>query len=186
MNALAQALAADLDDGFSKLVDATRHRVYALALSLTRSPHDAEDVAQEAFVKAYRALATYSPARIRALQVRAWLAKVALNVWRNRTRVARRDGGELDERWPADPRDEPHASAQRSAEARDLRALLERLPERYRIAVVLRHAYDVPYAEAAAALGIPVGTLKANVHRGTKMLREAYGRDQHDRRKKAV
>ena len=181
MNGLAQALAADLDDGFTKMVDAMRHRVYALAFSLTRSPHDADDVAQETFVKAYRALASYSPARIRALQVRAWLAKITLNVWRNRTRGVRRDGGELDERWPADPRDEPHVRAQRSAEARDLRALLARLPERYRIAVVMRHAYDVPYAEAAATLGIPVGTLKANVHRGTRMLREAY-----DRRKKAL
>jgi RNA polymerase sigma factor (sigma-70 family) len=181
VNTLTEALAADLDAGFSRLVDATRDRVYALALSLTRSPHDAEDVAQEAFVRAYKALRSYAPSRIRALQPRAWLAKIALNVWRNRTRGIRREAVELDERWPADSRDEPHVSAERSAAARDLRALLSRLPERYRVAVVLRHAYDVPYGEAAAALGIPVGTLKANVHRGTRMLREAF-----DRRKKAV
>jgi RNA polymerase sigma factor (sigma-70 family) len=181
VNTLTEALAADLDSGFSRLVDATRDRVYALALSLTRSSHDAEDVAQEAFVRAYKALRSYSPSRIRALQARAWLAKIALNVWRNRTRGIRREAVELDERWPADPRDEPHVSAERSAAARDLRALLSRLPERYRVAVVLRHAYDLPYGEAAEALGIPVGTLKANVHRGTRMLREAF-----DRRKKAV
>jgi len=174
VNSLADALAADLDDGFAKLFDATRDRVYALALSLARNPHDAQDVAQEAYIRAYKALRGFSASRLRALQPRAWLATIALNVWRNRTRSARRDGGELDERWPADPRDEPHAGAQRSSDARDLRALLARLPERYRLAVVLRHAYDVPYAEAAAALGIPVGTLKANVHRGTRMLREAY------------
>jgi RNA polymerase sigma factor (sigma-70 family) len=181
VNALTDALAADLDRGFSKLVDSTRNRLYALALSLTHSPHDAEDVAQEAYVRAYKALRTYSPSRIRAMQPRAWLAKIALNVWRNRTRGVCREAVELDERWPADPRDEPHARAERSSASRDLRALLSHLPERYRVAVVMRHAYDVPYAEAAAALGVPVGTLKANVHRGTRMLREAY-----DRRKKAL
>jgi RNA polymerase sigma-70 factor (ECF subfamily) len=145
---------------------------------LSGSPHDAEDIAQDAYVRAYRALRTYEPARIRALQVRAWLAKIALNVWRNRTRAARRETDELDERLPADSREAPEASAERTEGAHRLRCLLATLPERYRLAVVLRHAYDVPYAEAASALGIPVGTLKANVHRGTRLLREAYDRSE--------
>lgn len=167
-------MAADLDGGFPKLVDATRHRVYSLALSLTRSPHDAEDVAQDAYVRAYRALRTYPRARIKALQVRPWLAKIALNVWRNRIRGVRRETDQLDKKIPSDARESPDEAAQRSESAALLRALLTRLPERYRLAVVMRHAYDIPYAEAAQALGIPVGTLKANVHRGTRMLREAY------------
>ena len=176
MNTIGEALAADLDGGFAKLVEGTRDRVYSLALSLTGSSHDADDVAQDAFVRAYRALRTYPASRIRALHVRAWMAKITLNVWRNKIRTRRSDLGELDERLPADPRDAPDARAEGSDAARRLRALLSQLPDRYRLAIVLRHAYDVPYAEAASSLGIPVGTLKANVHRGTRMLREAYDR----------
>jgi RNA polymerase sigma-70 factor, ECF subfamily len=175
VNTVGEALAAGLDEGFPKLVEATRDRVYSLALSLTGNPHDADDVAQDAYVRAYRALRTYPASRIRSLQVRAWLAKIALNVWRNKLRT-RRDAGEFDDRLPADPREAPDARAEGSDSARRLRALLSQLPDRYRLAVVLRHAYDLPYAQAASVLGIPVGTLKANVHRGTRMLREAYAR----------
>jgi RNA polymerase sigma factor (sigma-70 family) len=176
VNPIGEALAADVDGAFPQLVEATRHRVYALALSLTRSPHEAEDVAQDAYVRAYRALQKFPASRLKQLQVRPWLAKIALNVWRNRTRGKRRETDPLDERWPADARDLPEASAERGESSRALRALLSTMPERYRLAVVLRHAYDIPYAEAAKALGIPVGTLKANVHRGTRMLRDAYVR----------
>jgi RNA polymerase sigma-70 factor (ECF subfamily) len=177
VNTLGQALADDLDAAFPKLVEATQDRVYALALSLTGSPHDAQDVAQDALVRAFRALRTYPAHRIRTLNVRPWLAKIALNVWRNRMR-ARRPDIALDE-LPSDPRDQPPARAERTETANELRALVARLPKKYRVAIVLRHAYGLPYAQAAAALGIPVGTLKANVHRGTKMLRDAFEKVVH-------
>ena len=178
MNRIGDALADDLDGGFPKLVEATRDRVFALARSLTRSAHDADDVAQDAYVRAYRALRTYSPARLRALQVRPWLAAITLNVWRNTVRGRRRDTSELDARRPADEREAPHERAERSDAARELRAHLAVLPERYRLALVLRHAYDMPYAEAARVLRVPVGTLKANVHRGARLLRAAYERGE--------
>jgi RNA polymerase sigma factor (sigma-70 family) len=174
VNTLGEALARDLDAAFPKLVEATQDRVYSLALSLTGKRADAEDIAQDAFVRAYRALQKYPPRRIRDLKVRAWLAKIALNVWRNRVRTARHDAGSLLEEPPGDARDAPAARTERSEEAMELRVLLANLPARYRSAVVMRHAYGLPYAEAAAALGIPEGTLKANVHRGTRMLRELY------------
>jgi RNA polymerase sigma-70 factor (ECF subfamily) len=174
VNKLAAALAIDLDAAFPKLVASMQDRMYSLSLSLTGSPHDAQDVAQDSFVRAYAALRKYPPARIRALQVRPWLAKIALNVWRNRVRGRWRDSIPLEVEIEADPREAPPERAQMSESAAEIRDLLGRMPQRYRLAVVLRHAYDVPYGEAAAALGIPVGTLKANVHRGTRMLREAF------------
>ncbi len=57
------------------------------------------------------------------------------------------------------------------AEIDELAARVASLPLRYREAVVLRHVHELSYAEAAEALGQPVGTVKANVHRGLKMLR---------------
>lgn len=171
---LGEALARDLDAAFPKLVEETQDRVYSLALSLAGKRADAEDISQDAFVRAYRALRTYPPARIRSLQLRSWLAKIALNVFRNRVRGRRHDAGPLDEELPGDARDAPASRVERLEETKELRTLLSRLPARYRLAVVMRHAYGVPYAEAAAALGIPEGTLKANVHRGTRMLRDLF------------
>jgi RNA polymerase sigma-70 factor, ECF subfamily len=176
VNTLSDALATDVEAGFIQLVERMRDGIYALALGLCGSPHDAEDVAQDALVRAYRALRTYSPARRRALHLKAWLAKIALNVWRNRIRGAKRERVELSDEWAADDADAPEARAERGDAARRLRRLLSTLPDRYRVALVLRHAYDLPYAQAARALGMPVGTLKANVHRGTRMLRAAYER----------
>jgi RNA polymerase sigma-70 factor (ECF subfamily) len=177
---IGEALCADLDAGFTRLVESSQHRVYSLALSLTGNAADADDVAQDAFVRAYRALRGYDARRIRALALRPWLAKIALNVWRNKIRTKRHDGGPLDDEPFGDPRDTPEARVERTDSASRLRLAVASLPRNYRIAVVMRHAYDVPYAEAAAALGIPVGTLKSNVHRGTALLREEL-----DRRTKA-
>ena len=61
MTTLADALAGDVDTGFSTLFEQTQHRVYAFALSLCRNRHEAEEVVQDAFVRAYRALRSYSP-----------------------------------------------------------------------------------------------------------------------------
>ena len=86
---LARALAADLDLAFEALVRGYQHRLYGFALRLTGSPRDAEEIAQDAFVRAYRALVRYPAERIATLQVRAWLFQIAMNVTRNRARSHR-------------------------------------------------------------------------------------------------
>ncbi len=86
---LLTTLARDLDTGFEALALAYQRRLYGLALRLTTSPPDAEEIAQDALVRAYRALATYPTERIEALSLRPWLYQIAVNVWRNRVRKAR-------------------------------------------------------------------------------------------------
>ena len=85
----AAALAEDLDGQFELLVRTYQDRLYSFALRLSRSREDAEEIAQDAFVRAYRALKTYAPERIAALSLRAWLYQIALNVTRNRFRRRR-------------------------------------------------------------------------------------------------
>jgi RNA polymerase sigma factor (sigma-70 family) len=177
VNSLGDQLASDVDAAFPRLVEAVQDRVYALSLALTGNPADAQDVAQDAFVRAYRALKRYPPARLRALRPKPWLAKIALNIWRNRVRK-RRDIVSLEMEPVADERDRPDRRTLRSHEFAELRTMLAQLPPRYRVAVTLRHAYDVPYEEAAAIARVPVGTLKAQVHRGTRMLRDLFERQQ--------
>ncbi len=174
---LAEHLARDLDASFEILVRAHLDRCHAIALRVLGNPHDAEEIAQDALVRAYRALEGYPSQRIRELRLRPWLATIVVNLCRNRVRrPALRTtplaplveaGGE-----PAtDASSDPAALAAERARRERLAALLAALPDRYRVPVVLRHVDDLSYAELAEVLGRPEGTLKAQVHRGLALLR---------------
>lgn len=179
---LTRALAADLDGAFERLVRAYQDRLYAFGLRLTGSPRDAEEIAQDAFVRAYRALTRYPAERVETLKLRAWLFQVTVNVARNRARTRRpaevpllsADGSHdgLADR-PADDADRPDEVAERHEEQDRVAAVVATLPERYRAAVVLRHIQGLSYQEIAAVLGQPAGTVKSNVHRGVAYLRAA-------------
>ncbi|HKC19043.1 MAG TPA: RNA polymerase sigma factor [Candidatus Dormibacteraeota bacterium] len=158
------------DRVFERLVLDHQDRIYALGLALTGNRHDAEDVAQDTFIRAYRALITYTPERVRELKQRAWLRRIAVNVVRNRVRGVRPRLVELNGSEP-DAATGPEEDVLRKSEIDELAARVAGLPARYREAVVLRHVQDLSYAEVAEALGQPVGTVKANVHRGLKLLR---------------
>jgi RNA polymerase sigma-70 factor (ECF subfamily) len=178
---LRAALASDLDGTFERLVLAYQGRLYAFALRLTGRREDAEEIAQDTFVRAYRALAAYPAERIACLALRAWLFQITVNVARNRRRKPGINTVSLDgdgsEAVFAEPEDDertrPEALAERGETARTLAAELAALPDRYRAAVVLRHVEGLGYAELAGVLGQPVGTVKANVHRGVLLLRQA-------------
>ena len=167
------------DRVFERLVRDHQDRIYALGFALTGNRHDAEDVAQDTFVRAYRALATYPPERIRELKQRAWLHRIAVNVVRNRVRGVRPRLVELNGSEP-DPRTGPEEDVLRKAEMDEFAARVACLPARYREAVVLRHVQELSYAEMADALGQPVGTVKSNVHRGLQMLRGENHGDRDD------
>ena len=158
------------DRAFERLVRDHQDRIFALSLALIGNRHDAEEVAQDTFLRAYRALCTYPAERVRELKQRPWLNRIAVNVVRNRVRGQRPRLVELNGREP-DRGSGPEEDAVRHAEIDALAARVTTLPPRYREAVVLRHVQELSYAEAAEALGQPVGTVKANVHRGLKMLR---------------
>ena len=176
---LLARLADDVDGSFEAFVLAEQHFVFGVALRLTLDRHDAEEVAQEAFVRAYRALTGYEPERIRALRPRPWLAQITLNVQRNRVR-RRRDVVHGPPDLPAPTADGPEERAE-AADARSrCAALVASLPEPYRVAVALRHIEGLSYAEVADALDRPVGTVKAQVHRAVAMLREKI--DEEDNR----
>ena len=165
-----------VDRLFERMVHEHQDRLYALGYALTGNRHDAEEVAQDTLLRAYRALVTYAPERIRDLKQRPWLHRIAVNVARNRYRGLRPRIVELNGS-EQDVAPGPEAQAVRRSQLDDVAASLAALPARYREAVVLRFVQDLSYAEVAEALGQPLGTVKSNVHRALKMLR---GED-HDR-----
>jgi RNA polymerase sigma factor (sigma-70 family) len=164
-----------VDRVFERMVRDHQHRVYAVGFALTGNRHDAEEIAQDTFMRAYRALATYPPERIRELKQKPWLHRIAVNVVRNRVRGAKPRTAELNGS-ESDGAPGPESRAMRRAEMDDLACRLADLPPRYREAVVLRHVRELTYEEVAEALDQPVGTVKSNVHRGLQLLRG----DNHD------
>src|SRR5450755_4544741 len=175
---LRSALATNLDAAFPAFVAAETSRIYGIALRLTGRPADAEDLAQDTLVRAYRALAAWEPDRIRALAVRPWLASIVVNLARNRARArASRPAtvSLMDEL--AHPqialRETPHGRLERREIAETWAARLLALPDRYRAPLVLRHVDGLSYDEIAETLDRPAGTVKAQVHRGIALLRTA-------------
>src|SRR5579859_156471 len=184
--ALAAALAHDLNLGFESLARAWQDRLYAFTLRMTGSPSDAEELAQETLVHAWRALADYSPERRRALRVRPWLFQIAVNLTRNLARSAGRAGtmsldaleGSGERKLsgtgesPAtripddDPEGAPEASLERQQRLESLAAMLLALPEPHRLALTLRHIEGMSYGAIAEVTGMPVGTVKSHASRG--------------------
>jgi RNA polymerase sigma-70 factor (ECF subfamily) len=177
--ALAARLAHDVDAAFPALVAGHQDRLFTIALRLLGDPRDAEEVAQDALVRAYRAMGDYPAERVASLRLRPWLASITVNLARNRRRRA-------DDRRPplalepmldsgfevadaAAPN--PAALAAMRESVDELAATLLQLPSAVRVAVVLRHVDGLSVAETAEALGRPEGTVKAQVSRGLERLR---------------
>jgi RNA polymerase sigma-70 factor (ECF subfamily) len=166
-------LARDLDRAFPALVRDLQDGIFSGVRRMVPSTADAEDITQETFIRAYRALSGYETDRIRALNLRGWIWTIALNLCRNaaRARSRRPRTVELD-RDAFSPQPGPEAAALRADASRLWSERLGRLPAAQRTAVVLRHVVGLSYAEIAAATGRAEGTAKTDVYRGLAKLQE--------------
>lgn len=180
--ALCAALAADVDQAFEGLVRHFQDRLFGFALRLTGRREDAEEVAQDAFVRAYRALKSYPSERRREMALKAWLYRITLNVARNRVRRKRRPTVSLDDAAGQsaaarhahdDPAGRPDARFELKRQRADIASLVGELPERYRAPLILRYVEGLKLEEVAGILKQPVGTTKSNVHRAINALRNA-------------
>ncbi len=178
LDTLAERLAADRDRAFPEFVRTLHGPVFSGALRLTGSRQDAEEVTQDAFVRAYRALERYPADQVRSLRLRPWLWTIALNLCRNRARTR--------SRRPQTAPLERHAEIADAASTEQLaldavddgwQRRLAALPEPMRDAVVLRHVVGLTYEEVAEALDRPAGTVKSDVHRGIERLRSALTKE---------
>lgn len=167
----------DLDTGFIELFQAYQHVVFSTALRISGLWADAEDLAAESFLRAYRALSTFQRSRLLALQPRSWLLTITLNLWRNQQRdVARQPvAAPLEQAAdPPDPREDVERTFHQREADRELSALLTVLPPDQRAAVVLRHVIGLQVAEIAEVLDRPEGTVKSDISRGLRRLRQLY------------
>ena len=181
---LVARLVDDLDGALEALVSEHQDRLFSLALRSLGDARDAEEVTQDAFVRAYRALRGYDAERRRALQLRPWLSTIVLNLCRNHAKRVRPVTVALEparETMPLDPApgeaDSPERHALRREEQEAWASRVRALPARYREPILLRFVDDLAYAEMSAALDLPEGTMRAQVHRGLALLRTALERE---------
>lgn len=161
------------EDAFRVLVDRHQQRVYNLLVRMLRHPALAEELAQETFLKAFSHLRSFDP----RFKFSNWLLRIAHNTAIDAMRrrkpgqeVSFDDPGQGDQPTGADAFIDPGSdSAPRAVERRELAevlgAALARLRPDYREAVVLRYQEDLSYEEISAITGLPLGTVKSNLHR---------------------
>jgi len=152
---------------FAEIVERWQDPLVALAYRFCHDRSRAEDMAQEAFVRAFRALGQWR----REAAFSTWLFALATNVYRAELRRKRAPLVSLDD--VADPADSfdlagDHEDADRRAA---VRRALQALPGRYRDALVLFYFHEMDVERAAASLGVPEGTVKARLSRGRELLR---------------
>lgn len=157
-------------DAFRPLVEAYKDRLYALAWRMVRDRHEAEDIAQEAFLKAFAAIGRFDESQ----PFSHWMLKITSNLCINRIRKKKPA--------PIDivPETEPpgvRASAEPDHDRLEYRQLregiedeLRKLPEAQRTAFVLFHQEELPYARISELTGRPVGTIKSDLHRARQQL----------------
>ncbi|MFW5683225.1 MAG: RNA polymerase sigma factor [Spirochaetota bacterium] len=154
-------------DAFSFLVRRYLDRIYRVAYSVVHNADDASDVAQETFVRAYRNLARFDPAR----PLFPWLYQIARNLGINRIqRIRKRETG-LPEYELVGRERGPAETAVRMDEATRVRAAVEMLPEQHRIVIELNHFQECSYKEMAELLNIPIGTVMSRLYHARKRLR---------------
>jgi RNA polymerase sigma-70 factor (ECF subfamily) len=152
---------------FSCLVDAYQTPLYNLCYRVLGNPHDAEEAAQEAFLRAYTRLGSYEPAR----PFKSWLFAIAHHYCIDRLRRRRLTWLSLDDKPALDtaawrsPAPTPEETAMRHERDDDIQARLASLPAKDRSAVVMRYWYDLSYEEIAAATATTVSAVKSRLHR---------------------
>jgi RNA polymerase sigma-70 factor (ECF subfamily) len=168
---LVRAAAAGDRTAFGHLVERYETRVRAVALALGADPATADDVAQETFLAAHKGLGGIEePAAFPG-----WIVRVAHNA---AVTILRRRGVSPEGRADfeglaiASPADTPERAASRESVRGEVRQALQRLDERERLAITLRHHAGLTYAQIAEAMAIPHSTIKGLLERATNRLRE--------------
>jgi RNA polymerase sigma-70 factor (ECF subfamily) len=161
---------------FGLLVRKHYARVHRLALHLTGSRGEADDVTQETFVRAWRAIDRFDG----RAELFTWLYRICVNVALNIRRSRKRETVDIhDPRLPEPVSDrvDPHTSAAQVQAYRALLEALDSLSESLRTTLIMACVEQVPYADIAVSLGCSEGTVAWRVHEARRKLRDALGDD---------
>ncbi len=157
---------------FNDLINRYKRQVFALIFRLVHNQSDAEDIAQETFIKAYKSFASYDP----SYPFLTWLFKIAHNSAIDFLRAQKPDSLSIhDEENPVDIED-TQISLEEKIEAASQQELIDKvlgtLPPLYREVLILRHQQELSYEEISQSLDIPVGTVKVRLFRARDIMKQ--------------
>lgn len=168
---IAQARRGDTA-AFETLVTRYAPYVYNLALRTLNEPHEAENIAQEAFVRAWQALPRFRE----EARFTTWLYRIVTNLCYNRLPRLKTELAALEPdeavRLPDKQRHVERALLTQELR-RQLHTAIDNLPDSYRLLIILRHLQGMSYAEIARVTEMPLGTVKTGIFRARRLLREA-------------
>jgi len=153
------------ETAFEELVERYHLPVYHLVYRLTHQRGDAEDLAQEVFLRAYRSLRSFR----RASSLKTWLFQIAINLWRDHRRKARPP---LELPLPSAQDPGALARLERQELHVQLQGAIAKLPEKQRATCVLRIFHDLSFKEIGELVGSPIATVKANYRHAVMRLRQ--------------
>jgi RNA polymerase sigma-70 factor (ECF subfamily) len=157
------------------LVEAYQSPVYNLCLRMLGERGEAEDAAQESFLRAYRGLRRYDPGR----PFGTWLLSIASHYCIDQLRRRRLEFVSVEDEMPpkleADPYPGPEEALTAAQKQEAVSGILGALAPQDRAAIVLRYWYDLSYEEIAAALSLTVPAAKSRLHRARRVLAERWG-----------
>jgi RNA polymerase sigma-70 factor, ECF subfamily len=168
---LVECVLAGDTAAFAMLVERHKRRVYGLAYRRLGNVADAEDAAQEAFVRAYTRLTTYRPGS----RFDAWLLAITAN-WCTDLQRARRTmpldpaRGESGDGPDGGQSESPEVLILQAERGNEVREWLARLPEQYRAVLELRYWHELSYTEISAATAQPLSTVRMRLFRGRRLL----------------
>ena len=157
-------------EAFDRLVERYQRDVYRLCFRYVNNHHDASDMAQEVFIKAYRAIAKFRGDS----SFSTWLYRIAVNTCLN-FRAARKAPTEELSEYVADGGTPVLDRLERDQRSQRVREAVARLPEKQRATLILKVYQDLTHEEVAGILGSSVGTVKANLFHALANLRKALG-----------
>lgn len=163
-------------EAFGELVCRYQASVFNVCYRLAGERREAEDLAQEAFIRAYERIHTFDAAR----PFGPWIRRVAANVCLNRLSAQRPADVALDDERDALQLPSAETDREVEEEAQRVRLALAGLPPHYRVVIELRHYQELSYDEIAAALNIPLSDVKSHLFRARKLLAEKLKHDASD------
>ena len=160
------------NNAFSELLTRYKNLVYSVALRMVSDKDEADDLAQEIFIKLYRNLEKYQP----EYRFSTWTMKVATNHVIDHRRKKRQETVSIDEMGDslaADAVASPEAAYIAKEQTEMLRGLIDDLPEMYKVPIVLYHQQGLSYSEISEITGEPLSKVKNRIFRGRKMMKES-------------
>ncbi|MEE8441235.1 MAG: RNA polymerase sigma factor [Spirochaetia bacterium] len=165
-------------DAFSVLIRHNIRRVYRAAYAVMRNRDDADDIAQETFVRAYQSISRFDETR----PLFPWLYRIARNLCLNRIeRVTERETELPEFDYLPDAAAGPEESAIAAEERTRVRNAVGRLPDQHRQIIQLSHFQECSYREIADILDVPIGTVMSRLHNARRKLRELLETDENGR-----